>query len=160
MTDSFASLVGYTRWADRTLLAPCADLTPAQYTLELGGSFPTLQATVAHLAGSAKLWSLRVSGQPYSGLVPANEIPDVPTALARLSEAYSAFEQVAPEWQRAPDEIFHFRNIAGAEKAVVRWQIFRHIVNHATYHRGQIANMLRQLGVKPPSTDLLYWDGS
>ena len=41
-----------------------------------------------------------------------------------------------------------------------RWQVFRHIVNHGTYHRGQIANMLRQLGVKPPSTDLFYWDGS
>ena len=55
---------------------------------------------------------------------------------------------------------FRFRNIAGVDKAVVRWMVFRHIVNHASYHRGQIANMLRQLGVKPPSTDLLYWDGS
>ena len=160
MTDSFASLVAYTRWADRMLLAPVAELTPAQYTLELGGSFPSLQATVAHLAGAAKLWSLRLSGQPYGGLPPSAEIPDVPTALARLGEAYAVFEQIAPEWQREPDTIFHFRNIAGLEKAVVRWQVFRHIVNHGTYHRGQIANMLRQLGVKPPATDLLYWDGS
>jgi uncharacterized damage-inducible protein DinB len=160
VTDSFASLVAYTRWADRMLLAPVAELTPAQYTLELGGSFPSLQATVAHLAGAAKLWSLRLSGQPYGGLPPSAEIPDVPTALARLGEAYAVFEQIAPEWQREPDAIFHFRNIAGLEKAVVRWQVFRHIVNHGTYHRGQIANMLRQLGVKPPATDLLYWDGS
>jgi len=160
VTDSFASLVAYTRWADRMLLAPVAELTPAQYTLELGGSFPSLQATVAHLAGAAKLWSLRLSGQPYGGLPPSAEIPDVPTALVRLSEAYVVFEQIAPEWQREPDTIFHFRNIAGLEKAVVRWQVFRHIVNHGTYHRGQIANMLRQLGVKPPATDLLYWDGS
>jgi uncharacterized damage-inducible protein DinB len=160
VTDSFASLAAYTRWADRTLLAPCAELTPAQYTLELGGSFPSLQTTIAHLAGSTKLWSLRLGGLPYGGLLPAAEIPDVVTALARLGEAYAIFEQVAPEWQREPDTLFHYRNIAGAEKAVVRWQVFRHIVNHGTYHRGQIANMLRQLGVKPPSTDLLYWDGS
>ena len=71
MTDSFTSLVAYTRWADRTLLAPCAELTPAQYTLELGGSFPTLQATIAHLAGAAKLWSLRLGELPYEGLLPA-----------------------------------------------------------------------------------------
>ena len=99
VTDSFASLVAYTRWADRTLLAPCAELTPAQYTLELGGSFPSLQSTIAHLAGVAKLWSLRLGGQPYAGLAPAAEIPDVSTALARLGEAYVVFERVAPEWE-------------------------------------------------------------
>ena len=137
MTDSFTSMVAYTRWADRTLLAPCAELTPAQYTLELGGSFPTLQATIAHLAGSAKLWSLRLGG-----------------------EACEIFEAVAPEWDATRFETFTYRNLAGVVMTKPRWQIFRHIVNHGTYHRGQIANMLRQLGVKPPSTDLLYWDGS
>jgi uncharacterized damage-inducible protein DinB len=160
VTDSFGTLVAYPRWADRTLLAPCAELTPAQYTLELGGSFPSLQLTVAHLAGAAKLWSLRLAGLPYGGLVPAAEIPDVATAEARLAEAYEVFERVAPEWERDRDARFDFRNIAGVEKSVVRWQVFRHIVNHGSYHRGQLANMLRQLGVKPPSTDLLYWDGS
>jgi uncharacterized damage-inducible protein DinB len=159
VTDSFASLVAYTRWADRTLLAPCAELTPAQYTLELGGSFPTLQATIAHVAGAAKLWSLRLSQHPSPGLPAIGDIPDVPTAFARLEEAYAVFERVAPEWQAEPDVIFRFRNLAGVDKAVVRWQVFRHIVNHGSYHRGQIANMLRQLGVKPPMTDLLYWDG-
>jgi uncharacterized damage-inducible protein DinB len=160
MTDSFASLVAYTRWADRCLLAPCAELTPAQYTLELGGSFPTLQATIAHMAGAAKLWSLRLSNQPYGGLAPSAEIPDVATAQARLAEAYAVFETVAPAWEADKDATFTYRNLAGVETTRVKWQIFRHIVNHGTYHRGQIANMLRQLGVKPPSTDLLYWDGS
>ena len=160
MTDSFASLVAYTRWADRLLLAPCAELTPAQYTLELGGSFPTMQATVAHLAGAAKLWSLRLAALPYAGLLPSSEIPDVPTALARLDEAYGVFERVAADWEAAKTETFTYRNLAGVETTRIKWQIFRHIVNHGTYHRGQIANMLRQLGVKPPSTDLIYWDGS
>ena len=160
MTDSFATLVAFTRWADARLLDPCAELSPAQYTLELGGSFPSLQLTIAHLAGAAKLWSLRLGGLPYSGLPPSAEIADVATAKARLAEAYAIFEAVAPEWEAARLELFTFRNIAGVEITKPRWQIFRHIVNHGSYHRGQIANMLRQLGVKPPSTDLLYWDGS
>ena len=160
MTDSFTSLVAYTRWADTRLLAPCAELTPAQYTLELGGSFPSLQLTIAHLAGSTKLWGLRLGGLPYSGLPPSAEIPDVATAQARLAEAYEVFTAVAPVWEAAPEEPFTFRRIAGGEVTKPRWQIFRHIVNHGSYHRGQIANMLRQLGVQPPSTDLLYWDGS
>jgi uncharacterized damage-inducible protein DinB len=160
VTDSFASLVAFTRWADTRLLDACAGLTPAQYTLELGGSFPTLQGTIAHLAGSTKLWSLRLAGLPHSGLPPSSEIPDAATARARLAEAYAVFDAVAPEWEAAPDEPFTFRRLAGGEVTKPRWQIFRHIVNHGTYHRGQIANMLRQLGVQPPPTDLLYWDGS
>jgi uncharacterized damage-inducible protein DinB len=159
VTDSFASLVAYTRWADGLLLAPVAELTDAQYTLELGGSFPTLQQTVAHLAGAPKVWSLRLSGQPTRGLPPVSEIPDVATAQAVLAEAYAVFEAVAPEWEASKNETFTYRNLAGVETTKVKWQIFRHIVNHGSYHRGQIANMLRQLGVKPPSTDLLYWDG-
>jgi len=160
VTDSFSSLIAYTRWADTALLAVCADLTPAQYTLELGGSFPSMQKTIAHLAGSAKLWSLRLAGEPYTGLPPVAEIPDVATALTRLGEAYAVFERVAPEWEHTSTETFTYRNIAGIVTTRVKWQIFRHIVNHGTYHRGQIANMLRQLGVKPPTTDLLYWDAS
>jgi uncharacterized damage-inducible protein DinB len=160
VTDSFTSMVAYMRWADRTLLAPCAELTPAQYTLELGGSFPTVQATIAHVAGAAKLWSLRLGGLPYAGLLPSAGIPDVPTALARLGEAYEIFEAVAPDWDAHRVALFTYTNLAGVVTTKPRWQIFRHIVNHGTYHRGQIANMLRQLGVKPPSTDLLYWDGS
>ena len=33
----------------------------------------------------------------------------------------------------------------------------RHVINHATYHRGQAATFLRRLGVVPPSTDLFRY---
>jgi uncharacterized damage-inducible protein DinB len=32
----------------------------------------------------------------------------------------------------------------------------QHVVNHATLHRGQVVGMIRQLGIVPPSTDLLF----
>jgi uncharacterized damage-inducible protein DinB len=36
-------------------------------------------------------------------------------------------------------------------------QMFRHVVNHSSYHRGQVVTMMRQAGVKPPSTDLILF---
>ena len=36
-------------------------------------------------------------------------------------------------------------------------QVLLHVVNHSTYHRGQVASMLRQLGTVPPATDLLIY---
>ena len=35
--------------------------------------------------------------------------------------------------------------------------MFRHFINHSSYHRGQIVTFLRQLGATPPSTDLILY---
>jgi uncharacterized damage-inducible protein DinB len=35
--------------------------------------------------------------------------------------------------------------------------MFRHFINHSSYHRGQIVTFLRQLGTPPPSTDLILY---
>lgn len=37
-------------------------------------------------------------------------------------------------------------------------QRLRHVVNHSTYHRGQVVTMPRQLGARAPSTDLVVYD--
>ena len=39
-------------------------------------------------------------------------------------------------------------------------QVLLHLVTHSTYHRGQVAAQLRQLGHAAPPTDLLDWRGS
>ena len=35
--------------------------------------------------------------------------------------------------------------------------LLTHVVNHSTYHRGQVATMLRQVGAAPPATDFLVF---
>jgi uncharacterized damage-inducible protein DinB len=49
---------------------------------------------------------------------------------------------------------YRFMNGQATESAF--WQMFQHVVNHGTYHRGQVTTMLRQLGAAPPkSTDMI-----
>ena len=55
------------------------------------------------------------------------------------------------------NQIFTFRSMRGSMVSLPRWAALRHVVNHGTYHRGQIANMMRQVGVAPPSTDYFLW---
>jgi len=47
----------------------------------------------------------------------------------------------------------------GKDHRSLYWQMFQHVINHGTYHRGQVTMMLRQLGARPTSTDLIqfYW---
>jgi uncharacterized damage-inducible protein DinB len=37
------------------------------------------------------------------------------------------------------------------------WVVLHHVVNHTTYHRGQVASKLKRFGVQQPETDLVYW---
>lgn len=55
------------------------------------------------------------------------------------------------------DEVVAYRTVAGVPQESAIWEMLRHVVNHGTYHRGQLATMLRQLGVAPPSTDLILF---
>jgi uncharacterized damage-inducible protein DinB len=48
----------------------------------------------------------------------------------------------------------------GKNHRSLNWHMFHHVVNHSTYHRGQVTMMLRLLGAKPVGTDLIvfYWE--
>ena len=35
--------------------------------------------------------------------------------------------------------------------------MLRHIVNHSTYHRGQVASKLKLFGIEQPITDFFFW---
>jgi uncharacterized damage-inducible protein DinB len=51
--------------------------------------------------------------------------------------------------------VLRYKTQAGAEFTNPLWQTLHQLTNHATYHRGQVVTMLRQLGAKPASTDLI-----
>jgi uncharacterized protein (DUF952 family) len=62
---------------------------------------------------------------------------------------------------RLTDEALHQRiayiNLRGEPREYPLAHMMQHVVNHGSYHRGQIVSLLRQLGKKPPSTDLIIY---
>ena len=51
-------------------------------------------------------------------------------------------------------EVVHFRFVDGGEGAMTRGDMLLHVVNHKTFHRGYVADMMYQVPSKPPSMDL------
>jgi uncharacterized damage-inducible protein DinB len=51
--------------------------------------------------------------------------------------------------------VLAYTTAAGTTQAQPLWQMLQHLANHSTYHRGQVATLLRQLGAKPIATDLI-----
>lgn len=157
MQDTLVSMVEFNRWADERLLTACGRLTDEQYAREVGGSFPSIRATMAHHAGALWAWGRRFEGHLVKALPTQAEVPDVATAVRLIAEGYEMVLREASRPAEELNQIFTFRRMNGQVVSLWRWAALRHVVNHGTYHRGQIANMMRQVGAAPPSTDVLLW---
>ena len=60
--------------------------------------------------------------------------------------------------EMALEHVFQYYNSKKEMFKQPVWQMILHVLNHGTYHRGQLVNMLRQLGIeKIPQTDFVVW---
>ena len=56
------------------------------------------------------------------------------------------------------EHVFQYNNVKGEQFKMPIYQMLHHVFNHSTFHRGQLINMLRQLGIdKVPQTDFSLW---
>jgi uncharacterized damage-inducible protein DinB len=153
------TLVEYHYWARDRLLEAVAPLTPDEWRRDLGSSFKSVHETVAHIYGAEWAWHQRWQGQSPTALFPAEKVADV----ARVREAWSELEaNVRAFLTRLGEDgitrVFDYTLLNGAPGSSPFWQMLQHIVNHASYHRGQVTTMLRQLGVPPgKSMDLIAY---
>lgn len=158
MKDDLASLYAYSRWADERVLDSLRALPRADYERELGGGWPSLRATWVHLAGATEAWVVRFDGRDATRLPTVEELPDLEDAARVLVTAH---DQLAPFVSVLPagrlEEPFTWKNLKGVAKTAPFWTVLRHVVNHGSYHRGQISSMVRRVGGKPAATDMVLW---
>jgi uncharacterized damage-inducible protein DinB len=153
-------LYDYNSWANARALEAASNVPLEDFVKEIGGSFPSLRGTLAHVYGAEWIWLERLRGTSPPALPSALDFPDLESIRARWTDV----ERERQEFLDRVDEgrlrsILSYRNLRGETFAYALWRILAHVVNHSSYHRGQIATLLRQLGAKPASTDLLlYYD--
>jgi|KBSMisStaDraftv2_1062788.scaffolds.fasta_scaffold147037_2 uncharacterized damage-inducible protein DinB len=154
--DQLLFLFEYNLWADRRTLDACAALTDEQFTRDLGSSFGSVRDTLAHLYGAEWLWNERFQGRQPSGLPAAPALADLAAVRAKLEEMDRYFiDFISRLGSPELDRIIRYTNLVGESCADPLWQALHQLSNHATYHRGQVVTLLRQLGAKGVSTDLI-----
>lgn len=157
--DYVAHLVDFHYWSRDRMLAAVDSLTPAQYVQPMGNSFSSVRDTLNHVYGAEWVWYSRWNGVSPTAFPPGEEIPD----QATLRERWSAVEGNVRAYlercgQGELDRVIEYRLMSGTAGASPLWQMVAHVVNHATYHRGQVTTMLRQLGAPTPgSTDMITY---
>ncbi len=130
-------LYDYNAWANRRALTAAAALTPEQFTKPMSSSF---------------------SSRSPSSLPDTTQYPDV----ASLGERWREFEPRLLNFARNLtqgdlDRVMEYKTLKFGVYSNPLWQSMQHLVNHGTYHRGQVTALLRQLGAQPILTDLMHF---
>ena len=148
-------LLLYTLWADRVCLDAARDVPLEALTRDAGVSFGSLLGTLSHVLRSQRRWLARFTGQALPDPV---DFPDLEALAAGWLETAAQLEfflASLTEDQLAAEITWEDTEIGPVTRPL--WQPVSHMVNHSTYHRGQVASLLRQLGYQPPETDLIHF---
>jgi uncharacterized damage-inducible protein DinB len=144
-------MLDYHYWARDRMLDALEPLSAEQFTREMGSSFRSIRATVTHIYFAEWAWYLRWVGDSPSAPLPADMFPD----LAALRKAWTEHEaKVRALVEGLGDDginrVIEYKLLSGTPGASVFWQMLQHVVNHASYHRGQVTTLLREIGAAPP----------
>jgi uncharacterized damage-inducible protein DinB len=147
-------LHAYNAWADNRILEALALVPAEKYMRDMKSSYGGIHGTLVHIVSAQKVWLERFRGLPQVFLSAE--------AVKSLAEVKAIWEMVGYEtakWlgtmtDKKLADAFTFTTVKGETITHVFAIAFNHVVNHSSYHRGQIITMLRQLDEKPVSTDL------
>ncbi len=124
----------------------------------MGSSFSSVRDTLAHIYGGEWVWLERFQGRSPSSLPDTTQFQD----NASLKERWSEHEArllgfVRGLAQSDLDRVMEYKTLKFGVYSNPLWESMQHLVNHGTYHRGQVTTLLRQLGAQPIATDLMHF---
>ncbi len=151
-------LYDYNAWANRRSLAAAEKLKAEEFTRPLGSSFSSVRDTLAHIYGAEWIWLERFQGRSPAALPNVREFEDQASLRERwLEQEQRLLAFVGGLTQSDLDRELEYKTLKFGVYRNPLWQSMQHVVNHGTYHRGQVTTMLRQLGAQPILTDLMHF---
>jgi uncharacterized damage-inducible protein DinB len=155
--EDFRRLYDYNSWANHRTLDACVSLSEEQFTRDLRSSFRSVRDTLVHISWAEWLWLERWQGRSPDKFS-STDFPNLESVRRRWTEVErNLTEYIASLKPEDLERIISHKTTAGVPQAAPLWQMLQHLVNHGTYHRGQVASMLRQLDAKAVSTDMIVF---
>jgi uncharacterized damage-inducible protein DinB len=151
-------LYRYNRWANGRMFDAVSSLTPEECTKDLGSSYPSVRDTLLHIIWAEWIWLQRWKGRSPQSVFQAADFPHWEALQARWSdveiEQRAFLEAITGERLLA---VVRYLNLQGETWQYPLWRTMYHVVNHSSYHRGQLTTMLRQLAAPAVPTDFLVF---
>jgi uncharacterized damage-inducible protein DinB len=149
-------MLRFHHWAEDAVFAGIATLTAQELDMPWGGSFGTGRAMLAHIIGAERLWCDRWYGRTSRPQYPATHSgADFRDEWARVRTEQRTFIDALS--QEALSRDLNYVNMRGDAKSFPLDDLLIHVVNHGTYHRGQMTQLLRDRGRDVPGTDFIVY---
>jgi uncharacterized damage-inducible protein DinB len=152
----FTELADYNCWVNSIIINWLDQIDDRQWEQVIVSSFSSISATAIHIASAQKIWNDYWQNAPDPIFLSAefkgtkNELI---TILGKASADLKRFIDQYPAENYLKEIVFKWPG--GQEGRMAFWQTFSHMINHSSYHRGQLVTLLRQAGfTKFTSTDL------
>jgi uncharacterized damage-inducible protein DinB len=159
MKELLSQSAAYNAWANLKLLEVINSLPEEKQKAEVPSSFSSLYKTVLHMWDAESAWWQRMKMHERI-IIPSENfkgsMKDVSNGLLAQSNQWKDWIDNASEM--ALEHVFQYYNTKREMFKQPVFQVILHVFNHDNYHRGQLVNMFRQLGVeKIPQTDFIVW---
>lgn len=154
------SLYAYNRWANRRTMTSARQLSPHDFSRQLGHSHGSVQGTLVHILWAEWLWVQRWRGESPKRVFAPEEFGDIPAIETYWHDVERKQQEfIAQLRDDRMEERIAYVNMQGERWEYSISHMMQHVVNHSSYHRGQVVALLRQLGHKVQTTDfLVYFD--
>lgn len=163
MTNVSMEMLSYHTWANQTILGRIKELPSSVLSQELNSSFPTIAHALSHIYAVDQMWYLVLSGmvmgEALQECMPLNgktflTVEEYMDTYAALADRYQQWIQSQTDLEQT---IILDNPYAGICETTLS-NMLLHVVNHGTYHRGNVSTMLRQLGHASVMNDYcLFW---
>ncbi|VEP14296.1 Uncharacterized damage-inducible protein DinB (Forms a four-helix bundle) [Hyella patelloides LEGE 07179] len=159
LTESIKRLTGYKAWANEIIFSAVKSLPQSEVTKERETRYKNIIHTLNHVYVIDCIFKAHLENKshPYT---------------ARNTETYPSVEElwqsvkIIDQWyvdyahsisEKKLLEIISFQFVDGGKGAMSRYEMILHVVNHATYHRGFVSDMMYQVPAAPTANDLTVY---
>lgn len=154
--EYFSILTDYMLWVNGRLINWIDQINEEQWMREIDSSFNSVEKTTLHLVSAEKVW-VDFWSNTNDPVFLSREFSGNKAEMIEIWKTTSQDLKQIIDRYLADEFSFkvHFKWPNGRETEMDFWKTFAHYINHATYHRGQLVTLLRQVGYSElSSTDL------
>lgn len=152
------TLFDYNDWANTRIFSAAGELDSGLFAAPRGSSFSSIRDTIAHIATSEWVWLRRWRGESPSAPPDWGSLAEATGLSLKLREVEA--DRAAFLGDLSDEDLatpLAYKNLKGEEWRQPLVDQLVHVVNHSTYHRGQVATLCRQAGFAAPATDLIVF---